>query len=117
MKKGRGALNFVLASLGSLAAAILPLGAWGPGDQGTVSRSTIQRAEGFTPRHDGFGFRNIFRGSPLPASVRDADSGPLRAIKLGLGSGLGLPSEFGLCGGMSIAAADYYLAKVPVPDQ
>src|SRR5204863_294830 len=34
----------------------------------------------------------------------------------GLGAGLGLPREYGLCGGMSLAAADFYLANKPVPD-
>jgi hypothetical protein len=75
-----------------------------------------QREEGFTPKHDGFAFKNLFKGSPLPAAIRDASTGPLAAVRSGLDAAMGLPSEFGLCGGMVLAAADHYLAQVPVPD-
>lgn len=52
----------------------------------------------FRPSAHGFTFTNSFSGSPLP--------GALGAIAPGIG-----PSHFGLCGGMSTAAADYFLAQ------
>jgi hypothetical protein len=90
----------------SLAAALLPLGA-GKGPQPN-SKATTQRAEGFLPSKHGFAFRNAFKGSPLPAVLRNAESGPLNAVKSSVSAGL--PSEYGLCGGMSLAAADFYLS-------
>jgi hypothetical protein len=57
----------------------------------------------FRPSTHGFAFRNNFRGSMLPATFGDAD-------KL-----LGLPDQFGLCGGMSAAAADFFFAGRPIP--
>jgi hypothetical protein len=57
----------------------------------------------FRPSHDGFAFRNDFAGSPLPVSLGSAEKK------------LGLPSRFGLCGGMSSAAADYFVAQHPIP--
>jgi hypothetical protein len=113
MKSRRKLLQVLAASLCSLAAAILPLGS-GPADD--AAKAVTQRAEGFIPNKHGYGFRNIFKGSPLPAVLRGASAGPMRAVGLELDSGLGLPTEFGLCGGMSLAAADFYLAKRPVPD-
>jgi hypothetical protein len=113
MKSRRKLLQVLAASLCSLAAAILPLGS-GPADD--AAKAVTQRAEGFIPGKQGFGFRNIFKGSPLPAALRGASSVPMKAVSFELNSGLGLPSEFGLCGGMSLAAADFYLAKRPVPD-
>jgi hypothetical protein len=68
-----------------------------------------QRADGFSPARDGFAFKNNFTGSPLPSGLR---AGTARAVE----KGLGLPHEFGLCGGMSLAAADFYLAKRTPPD-
>lgn len=90
----------------ALAAALLPLGI-GPR---TGSKAAVQRAEGFLPSRDGFVFKNTFQGSPLPAMLRNAESGPLRAVRTSLSSG-GLPKEYGLCGGMSLSAADFYLSK------
>ncbi len=113
MKSRRKLLQVFAMGLCSLAAAILPLGS-GPADD--ASKAVTQRAEGFIPNKHGYGFRNTFKGSPLPAVLRGASAGPMRAVGLELDSGLGLPSEFGLCGGMSLAAADFYLAKRPVPD-
>jgi hypothetical protein len=96
---------FVLAL--SLAAALLPLGA-GLGPRPT-GKAITQRSDGFLPSKHGFEFRNVFRGSPLPALLRNAESGPLRAMRAGVDAGL--PSEYGLCGGMSLAAADFYLSR------
>lgn len=57
----------------------------------------------FRPSHHGFRFANRFKGSPLPVSL-----GPLEKY-------VSVPNTFGLCGGMSFAAADYYLARVEPP--
>ncbi len=51
----------------------------------------------------GFKFRNAFKGSPLPVSLGKLDSA------------LGVPQHYGLCGGMSAAAADLFLARRNVP--
>jgi hypothetical protein len=63
-------------------------------------------AREFLPSVHGFAFRNAFTGSPLPPSLRG----------LGLEQAAGAPSHYGKCGGMSLAAADYFLAKRPIPD-
>lgn len=52
----------------------------------------------FRPSLHGFHFVNSFSGSPLPISLG------------GLEERLNLPTSYGLCGGMSFAAADYFLA-------
>ncbi|MGH7130899.1 MAG: hypothetical protein ACREJO_03015 [Phycisphaerales bacterium] len=56
----------------------------------------------FAPSKHGFNFTNSFSGSPIP--------GALGSLAPGVG-----PSRFGLCGGMSTAAADYYLAQRSPP--
>lgn len=56
----------------------------------------------FAPSKHGFNFINSFSGSPIP--------GALGSLAPGIG-----PSHFGLCGGMSTAAADYYLAHRTPP--
>ncbi len=60
----------------------------------------------FRPSEHGFAFRNSFQGSPLPSGL-----GALG----GLGSRVGAPSQFGLCGGMSSAAADLFVARKQPP--
>lgn len=57
----------------------------------------------FRPSTHGFGFRNSFTGSPLPVSLGKLDAA------------LGVPQHYGLCGGMSAAAADFFLAGRPIP--
>lgn len=57
----------------------------------------------FKPSLHGFRFVNSFTGSPLPQGL-DA-----------LGTLAGAPSRFGLCGGMSFAAADFFLARREIP--
>ena len=52
----------------------------------------------FRPSTNGFAFVNHFTGSPIPFSLG------------GLENKIGAPSTFGLCGGMSFAAADLFLA-------
>jgi hypothetical protein len=116
MKGRRGTVHFLAASVATLAAAVLPLGVTQPGTDSTLAKSVTQKADGFSPQKHGFRFRNIFKGSPLPAALRGASSGAGKAVEQTLGAGLGLPHEFGLCGGMSLAAADFYLAGKPIPD-
>ena len=59
----------------------------------------------FRPTTHGFKFRNAFKGSPLPISLGALDDA------------LGVPSHYGLCGGMSAAAADFFLAGRTPPTQ
>ncbi len=66
------------------------------------------------PSIHGFRFRNDFRGSPLPKRLREARSGLLGAARRALENTDALPTEFGLCGGMSAAAADYFLARMEI---
>ncbi len=61
----------------------------------------------FRPSQHGFRFRNDFSGTPLPRE--------LGGLGAALGAAVGAPSRFGLCGGMSFAAADYFLAGAPIP--
>ncbi|MGQ0627999.1 MAG: hypothetical protein ACT4PL_07860 [Phycisphaerales bacterium] len=51
----------------------------------------------FRPSRNGFAFRNSFHGSPMPPGLE------------ALGTLFGAPSHFGLCGGMSSAAADLFI--------
>lgn len=60
---------------------------------------------GFSPSAHGFAFVNRFTGSSLP--------GPLILLH----DAVNAPDTFGLCGGMSFAAADFYLAGRPLPMQ
>jgi hypothetical protein len=57
----------------------------------------------FRPSRHGFRFVNSFTGSALPLSLPATEKR------------LGLPDRFGLCGGMSCAAADFFLASREVP--
>ena len=57
----------------------------------------------FTPSAHGFAFQNHFPGVGLPTAL------------VGTGSNIVDANAFGLCGGMSAAAADFFLAKRPVP--
>jgi hypothetical protein len=63
----------------------------------------------FRPSANGFAFVNHFEGSSLP--------GGLGALTGDLQQRLGGPSSYGLCGGMSFAAADLFLAGRPPPDR
>ncbi len=72
-------------------------------------------ASDFRPSLHGFAFVNSFTGSPLPAALREL-KGPLGdLIREGVESGTNAPSRFGLCGGMSLAAADLFLERTPRP--
>lgn len=59
----------------------------------------------FAPSRDGFAFVNHFTGSSLP--------GPLVLLHKAVNA----PNEFGLCGGMCFAAADFFLAGRSIPSQ
>lgn len=69
----------------------------------------LTRREPFRPSVHGFQFRNTFTGSPIPARYRSLVSG------LGLDAAIDQPATYGLCGGMSASAADFYLAEVDPP--
>jgi hypothetical protein len=59
----------------------------------------------FLPSTHGFRFRNSWEGWPLPGELQ-------------LVGGIPLPpptKDFGLCGGMSAAAWDFFVAKAPIP--
>lgn len=62
----------------------------------------------FRPSVHGFHFVNSFDGSAAPPALREADGGLLGLIKGATESTVG--DRFGLCGGMSASAADYFLA-------
>jgi hypothetical protein len=67
-----------------------------------VAGSSEVRAS-FTPSTHGFVFRNHFPGVGLPTAL------------VGTGSNAADANAFGLCGGMSAAAADFFFAGRPVP--
>jgi hypothetical protein len=87
-------------------ALVLVTGALGVGDQ---SASAPRDIRSFRPSANGFGFVNHFEGSSLP--------GGLGAITGDLQQRLGGPSTYGLCGGMSFAAADLFLAGRTPPER
>ncbi|MEZ6232929.1 MAG: hypothetical protein R3B68_01955 [Phycisphaerales bacterium] len=75
---------------------------------------TLQRdADPFLPSRHGFRFVNSFHGSPLPPEIRDAESGLMGWARQV--AERHAPDRFGLCGGMSLLAADYYLAGIEPP--
>ena len=81
---------------------------------GATATATIQRsADPFLPSRHGFRFGNSFHGSPLPPEIRDADSGLVGWARQV--AERHAPDRFGLCGGMSLLAADYYLAGIEPP--
>lgn len=81
------------------------------------SQPTTQRSgDPFTPSRHGFAFTNRFTGSSLPPELRDAESGFMLWARTMAEKHGNLPDEFGLCGGMSLLAADYYLARQTIPD-
>jgi hypothetical protein len=58
----------------------------------------------FAPSTHGFRFANSFEGTPLPFTIPALP---------GLSQ---IPASYGLCGGMSAAAADYFYARRPIPE-
>lgn len=90
----------------------------GPGQPPAAGPVESVRVGTFTPSNHGFTFTNRFEGSPLPPSLRNDDS-PL-GVALRTAIEPRAPRRFGLCGGMSLAAADFYLAgespaMTPIP--
>lgn len=77
----------------------------GAGGTGAKPKSQPDRPDirTFRPSANGFAFVNHFTGSPIPFSLG------------GLENKIGAPSTFGLCGGMSFAAADLFLAGKSPP--
>ncbi|MCC6677267.1 MAG: hypothetical protein IT436_08985 [Phycisphaerales bacterium] len=69
----------------------------------------LTKREPFRPSIHGFKFRNTFTGSPIPPRYRSLVS------RLGLDLAIDTPATYGLCGGMSASAADFYLADLQVP--
>ena len=84
------------------AAAILTGLATGATSAPAAPASSIPASSGFLPSKHGFAFVNNFSGSVLPKSF-------------GVLGGLIQQSNYGLCGGMSFAAADFFLARRSVP--
>lgn len=70
----------------------------GTGVQPPRGETSVPDIRAFRPSANGFAFANHFTGSPIPFSLG------------GLENRIGAPSTFGLCGGMSFAAADLFLA-------
>jgi hypothetical protein len=58
----------------------------------------------FSPSGHGFHFVNNFPGYPLPVAVPGLPSLPM------------VPSNYGLCGGMSAAAADFFIMHRSIPN-
>lgn len=84
-----------------------------PTQPAATPRPVAPAHEAFQPSRHGLKFRNHFEGSPLPPALRDPANVPA-PLREALG-GVQVPSTFGLCGGMSATAADYFLAGVPIP--
>jgi len=70
---------------------------------GDEPAKTTRDFRAFKPSVHGFAFVNHFEGSPLPISLG------------GLEQSVGAPDTYGLCGGMSFAAADYFVAGRAMP--
>lgn len=84
-------------------------------EKGKKASATRSNTE-FRVTHHGFAFRNSFTGSPLPASLREAKSGWEKSLKGAIDQNFELPKNFGLCGGMSLAAADFFHAGLAMPN-
>ncbi|MCA9289112.1 MAG: hypothetical protein KDA05_11040 [Phycisphaerales bacterium] len=108
-----------LLALSALASAVDdPAATTGPGIGASAGAEScagpIQReADPFLPSRHGFRFVNSFHGSPLPPEIRDAESGLMGWARQV--AERHAPDRFGLCGGMSLLAADYYLAGIEPP--
>lgn len=73
-----------------------------------VASAPVHDGRTFRPSVNGFHFVNSFDGSAAPPALREADGGLLGLIRGATESTVG--DRFGLCGGMSASAADYFLA-------
>ncbi len=88
------------------------------GATGSIAAATPGKRPGseFRVARHGFAFRNSFNGSPLPTSLREATSGWEKTLKGVIDQNFDLPKNFGLCGGMCMAAADFFHAGLAVPN-
>lgn len=68
--------------------------------QGKAGAESASNTRAFLPSRNGFAFANNFPGTPLPSFLGGTASGN---------------SAFGLCGGMTAASADYFLAGLLPP--
>ena len=85
-------------------------GEWGDRDVDSINFEAVNK-EPFLPSKHGFRFSNSFSGEPFP---RGEQSGKIIARLLKL---IGAETEtFGLCGGMSASALDFYMTGVPRPE-
>lgn len=82
-----------------------PPGAVPPESAPVAPPATHRSSSEFVPSIHGFGFRNVFTGSPLPESLRG----------IGIEELVKAPTRYGKCGGMSAAAADFFLCRMDVP--
>ncbi len=73
-----------------------------------VEARPVHDGRTFRPSVNGFHFVNSFYGSAAPPALREAKGGLLGLIKGATESSVG--DRFGLCGGMSASAADYFNA-------
>ncbi len=73
-----------------------------------VASTPVHDGRTFRPSVNGFHFVNSFDGSAAPPALREAKGGLLGLIKGATESTVG--DRFGLCGGMSASAADYFNA-------
>lgn len=87
------------------------------GVQPTADRALATRSNtDFHPATHGFAFRNSFSGSPLPAVLRESKGGWEKSLKGVIEKNFELPKQFGLCGGMCMAAADFFYAGLATPN-
>jgi hypothetical protein len=93
--------------------ATIPAGSDARSDASAVA-SDRRPASEFVPSVHGFAFVNSFTGSPLPASLRRLEGSLGKALRDGIELA-GAPNQFGLCGGMSLAAADLFVARIEPP--
>lgn len=84
--------------------------------QTKIEPGTDRAGVPFQPSKHGFFFHNSFEGSPLPPALQQSESALTSAVKETLERGIRMPTRFGLCGGMSAAAADYYHARRVPPN-
>lgn len=85
-----------------------------PAEPNSPAESHAIPTESFLPSRHGFAFVNSFTGDPLPEMLQETAIARL-ARQQGAAAGLDVPTRFGLCGGMSAAAADFFRAGRSVP--
>jgi hypothetical protein len=104
-------------TLAAVVASMIILGGGSqPGSTRVPAGEAASARPAFAASVHGFRFHNSFRGSPLPPALAQGTSPLAAAVREAL-AGAELPDRYGLCGGMSAAAGDYYLAGVPIPTE